>query len=204
MDSMAALRNKCYLGILLAGGIAGTCEQAWNDQGLLYNFFLGLIMVCMTSFAGGLCGFFSLNLLRLATGRPSCSGQHGSGVLMGALAGSVLGTLFSALLGAGMPTAVGCALGSFLGAFLGALPDQTLSPILELIHEREAELEPRDVRVSGRDRISSDTPWTIGCHGCKVRITDSKEEANHVQVLRLRPSEGKQVPEDAQGDGARP
>lgn len=204
MDSMSALRNKCYLGILLAGGIAGACEQSWSHQGLLYNFFLGLIMVCLTSFAGGLCGFVSLNLFRMATGRPQSAGQRGHGVLMGALAGAVMGILFSSVLGAGMPTAAGCALGSFLGAFLGALPDETLGPILELIHEREEALRPKDVRMSGQDRISSDTPWTIGCHGCKVRITDSKEEVNHVQVLRLRPSEGKQVPEDAQGDGARP
>ena len=204
MDSLTGLRNKCYVGILVAGGIAGTCEQAWQHQSPVYNFFLGLILVCMTSFAGGFAGFFFMNLVRTVTRQPHYTGQNGHGVLMGALFGAVMGILLSALLSPGMPTAAGCAVGSAFGAFLGALPDATLGPILELIHEREQAVKPVAVKNSDSKRISADTPWTIGCYGCKVRITDSKEDDDHVQILRLRPSKGKQVREDAQGNGARP
>lgn len=202
MDSMNDLRNKCYVGILVAGGIAGACEQAWQNQNPAYNFFLGLILTCLASFAGGLAGFCFKNTLRMAAKRALYTGPNGHGVLMGALSGAVMGILFSALLFTGMPTIAGCAAGSALGAFLGALPDGTLGPILQMILEREQALKPKPTETVRR-RISHDTPWTIGCYKGKVRITDSKEE-DHVQILRLRPTEGNQVPEDAQGDGARP
>ncbi len=204
MTSLNGLRNKCYLGILAAGGIAGTCEQAWQNQNPVYNFFLGLIMVCLTSFAGGFAGYCLKHMAGVATGRPAHSDQNGHGLLMGALSGAVLGTLLAALLSSGMPTALGCAAGSFLGAFLGALPDATLSPILRMIHEREEAIRPKPLRANEAVQISDDTLWTIGCYGGKVRITDSKEEDDNVQNLRLRSSEREQVPEDAQGDGACP
>ena len=139
MKTAHSLRNQCYVGILLAGGIAGTCEQSWAGQSLGFNFFLGLILLCMASFMGGFAGFFIKNLGRCLTGRPPYTGQGNEGVLLGSLLGAVLGILCGAIFASGMPTATGGALGAAIGAFLGALPDEFIGPVLELIREQESQ-----------------------------------------------------------------
>ena len=139
MHSMVALRRKCYLGLLLAGGIAGTCEQGWAGQLFLFNFFLGIILVGMAAFLGGLCGFIVKNAARCAAKRPIYTGQNNDGMLVGGLLGALIGILLGSVLGMGLRSAMGGGIGAYFGAMLGAMLDEFVGPIMEMLFQTEAD-----------------------------------------------------------------
>ncbi len=126
MDILARIRQKCFFAIMLIGGLAGLCESHWDEQGLLFNFFSGIIVVAVGGFLGSFMGFFVKNLLRYFRGIKEYAGEMNDGIFLGSLLGAVVGILAQMIFGAEPHTALGAMTGSAIGGFLGALPDETI------------------------------------------------------------------------------
>lgn len=141
MDILASVRQKCFFAIMLVGGIAGLCESHWDDQGLLFNFFCGLIVVTLGGFLGSFMGFFVKNMLRWMRGIREFAGEYSDGILIGSLFGSVVGIFAQVIFGGVAHTALGAGIGSAVGGFFGALPDETiLSYVLTAMYTEEEEI----------------------------------------------------------------
>ncbi len=126
MDILARIRQKCFFAIMLVGGLAGLCESHWDEQGLLFNFFCGIIVVIMGGFLGSFIGFFVKNSLRYFRGIRKYAGEMSDGIFLGSLFGAVVGILGQIFIGTEPHTALGAMIGSAVGGFLGALPDETI------------------------------------------------------------------------------
>lgn len=141
MDILARIRQKCFFAIMFVGGIAGLCESHWDSQGLLFNFFCGLIVVTLASFLGSFLGFFMKNIARQLRGIRDYAGEYNDGILLGSLFGAVVGILAQILLGAQPHSVLGAGVGSAVGGFFGALPDETiLAYVLTAMYEHEPEI----------------------------------------------------------------
>lgn len=141
MEILASLRQRCFFATMLVGGIAGLCENHWSQQGLLFNFFCGLIVVTMASFMGSFFGFFTKNVLRYLRGIKEYVGDYNNGILLGSLFGAIIGILVQIVVGNEPHTALGAGIGSAIGGFLGALPDETiLAYVLTALYTHEEEI----------------------------------------------------------------
>ncbi|MDD4732801.1 MAG: hypothetical protein PHX58_12795 [Desulfovibrio sp.] len=145
MNTLAKIRQRCFFGLMLTGGLAGICETHWADQAATFNFFNGLIMVGTSAFLGSFLGFFLKNTLRVLQGRSAYMGQSNDGVVIGSLVGAVLGILLQILTGDQLHTAVGACLGASLGGFAGAFPDEMIPDMLRMLYAQNPQrdrLEP--------------------------------------------------------------
>jgi hypothetical protein len=141
MHRLAHLRQRLFFGTMLLGGLAGLCEAAWDDQGLLFNFFCGLIVVTLGGFVGSFAGFFLKNCWRWIRGAKDYSGDFSDGILLGSLVGTVLGIVAQTALGSAPHTALGAGAGALVGGLLGALPDETmLGYVLTALYDEESPL----------------------------------------------------------------
>lgn len=137
MNTLGKIRQRCFFGLMLIGGIAGVCEQHWSHQALTFNFFSGLILLGTAAFLGSFLGFFIKNLIRVLRGMNAYMGQSNDGVLIGSLTGAVIGLLVQAIFGNQLHTATGACIGASLGGFIGAFPDEMVPDMLRLLYEPE-------------------------------------------------------------------
>lgn len=142
MEVLIKVRQKCFFGMMLVGGLAGLCETHWDDQGLLFNFFCGLIVVTLGSFMGSFFGFFVKNVIRQLRGIREFVGEYSDGILIGSLFGAIIGIVLQILIGTQAHSALGAGIGSLVGGFLGALPDDTiLAYVLTALLEHDEEIK---------------------------------------------------------------
>ncbi|MEF2146074.1 MAG: hypothetical protein V3573_11565 [Desulfovibrionaceae bacterium] len=141
MRDFTLVRQRCFYGLLLTGGLSGIVEYHWLHQSIMYNFFSGLILLGTTAFLGSFTGFFIKNALRVFRGLKAYMGQSNDGSLIGALFGSLVAILGQALIGAHPYCALSACVGGFIGGMIGAFPDEIVPDILRLLHESESDLE---------------------------------------------------------------
>lgn len=142
MQILADVRQKCFFALMLLGGMAGLCEPHWDDQGVLFNFFCGLIVVIVASFSGSFAGFFAKNSYRFLRGNHDYAGEYSEGILMGSLAGAVVGIVVQMVVGAEPHPALGAGIGATVGGFLGTLPDETmLAYVITALYSSEEKSE---------------------------------------------------------------
>ncbi|MGE4293802.1 MAG: hypothetical protein AB7E32_16520 [Desulfovibrio sp.] len=137
MNTLGKIRQKCFFGLMLTGGIAGICEHHWSHQAMVFNFFSGLILLGTAAFLGSFVGFFIKNMFRVLRGRNPYMGQSNDGVLIGSLIGALLGILGQALVGDQLHTATSACVGAGIGGFIGAFPDEMVPDILRMLYEQE-------------------------------------------------------------------
>ena len=130
-------KEKSLHGILAVGGIAGLVEGLVQGMGL-HTIFPGMLFTFVAALMGGFCGFFIKDLNRTMRGLKPYRGVHNDGLMMGAFIGSFAGVLFQ--LAHSVTDAnllLGAMGGSFLGGMIGAIPDEFVTPILELLERYE-------------------------------------------------------------------
>lgn len=130
-------KEKSLQGILAVGGIAGLVEGLVQD-GSMHSVFPGMLFTLVTAFMGGFCGFFIKDLNRTVRGLKPYRGVHNDGMMMGAFIGSFMGVLVQ--LASSVHDAnllFGAMGGAFLGGMIGAIPDEFVTPILELLERQD-------------------------------------------------------------------
>lgn len=130
-------KEKSFHATLAIGGVAGLAEGSIRAASLtLHTMFPGMLLTIVAAFFGGFCGFFIKDCARLARGMKPYRGINNDGMMMGAFLGAFLGTLFQVADSAdGANLVIGSMTGAFVGALFGALPDEFVTPILQLIHQ---------------------------------------------------------------------
>ena len=126
-------KEKSLHGILAVGGIAGLIEGL-VQSGSLHSIFPGMLFTFIATLFGGFWGFFIKDLNRTMRGLKPYRGVHNDGMMMGAFLGSFTGVLFQlANTTNDANLLLGSMGGAFLGGMLGAIPDEFVTPILELL-----------------------------------------------------------------------
>ncbi|WP_419784835.1 hypothetical protein [Pseudodesulfovibrio sp.] len=137
------VKEKSFHGLLAIGGLAGIVEGSIRYGFTLHTVFPGMALTVVAAFIGAFCGFFLKDLVRWMHGVPPYRGINNDGWMMGAFLGCFLGTLVQVANSVnGANLVIGCVVGAFLGGMAGALPDEFITPILELMRKEEGPTLP--------------------------------------------------------------
>lgn len=133
------IKEKSFHGMLAIGAIAGIVEGTIRNGFTLHTMFPGMMLTLVSAFLGAFTGFFFKDLARTWRGMPPYRGINNDGWMMGAFLGTFIGVLFQFASSAGSANLVlGSMIGSFIGSMCGAFPDEFVTPILQLMDDREA------------------------------------------------------------------
>lgn len=143
------IKEKNFHGILIIGGLAGIMEGSVRQGFTVHTMFPGMMLTLVSAFMGGFTGFFIKDLARITRGMPPYRGVNNDGWMMGAFLGTILGVIWQVATSSdGANIVIGSMIGAYLGATIGALPDEVVTPILELMHDRDkAKREPEKRRA---------------------------------------------------------
>lgn len=147
------IKEKHFHGLLAVGCLAGIGEGSMRYGFTLHTGFPGMALTLVAALLGGFSGFFLKDLGRTMRGQPPYRGINNDGWIMGAFMGTFLGTLVQlADSASGANLVVGSMVGAYFGGMLGAFPDEFITPILELMQERERGASPPASKVPGQGK----------------------------------------------------
>lgn len=137
------IKEKSFHGMLTIAAVAGIVEGSLRHGFTIHTMFPAMMLTLIGAFVGGFSGFFLKDLVRTWRGMPPYRGVNNDGWTMGAFMGCFIGLLFQLANSANEANLVlGSMVGAYLGAMCGAFPDEFVTPILQLMKEKDKQRMP--------------------------------------------------------------